>query len=139
MTACSLLISFKSFRNCSRFDEDYFLYCEDFDLCLRDRKLGHQIGMTPRVGVTHHPSSIIGKNPRIKLRHSIYSYPLSWDKHAAGSVLFCRLLRIGFVGGFTLPFRPQMASAKLGGVFRYVRYFVLRYQDSNPPSFHDRK
>lgn len=121
VTACSLLISLPTFRNCPKFDPNYFLYYEDFDLCLRYRKLGHQIGITPQIGVIHYPSSITGKTPHLKLQHSIYSYLLSLDKHAGSSVLFYRLLRISIVAFFTFPVRPQVSLAKLRGVWRYIR------------------
>lgn len=126
VTACSLLMNFKNFRNCPQFDEDYFLYYEDFDLCLRYGKLGHQIGMTPHIGVIHYPSSITGKSPYVKLKHSIYSYLLSLEKHAKGSVLFYRLLRITIVAVVSFPFYPQMGLAKLRGIFWYIQHFLQK-------------
>jgi hypothetical protein len=35
------------------FDEDFFLYGEDMDLCLRIRQLGYEIGYIPEVAVLH--------------------------------------------------------------------------------------
>lgn len=35
------------------FDEGFFLYAEETDLCLRLRKAGHAIGMVPEVGIRH--------------------------------------------------------------------------------------
>ena len=35
------------------FDPGFFLYCEETDLCLRLRELGHEIGFIPSVTVRH--------------------------------------------------------------------------------------
>ncbi|AMW28952.1 glycosyltransferase family 2 protein [Arthrospira platensis] len=121
VTACSLLINLQKFGNCPQFDEDYFLYYEDFDLCLRYSKLGHQIGMTPHIGVIHHPSSITGRNPHLKLKHSIYSYLLSLEKHAKGLACWYRILRITVVSLITFPWYPQASLSKLIGVLDYVK------------------
>ncbi|RQH25923.1 glycosyltransferase family 2 protein, partial [Okeania hirsuta] len=103
VTGCSMLINLKNFEKCPQFDEDYFLYYEDFDFCRRYAKQGHEIAITQKISVVHQPSSITNKNPELKLEHSIYSYLLSLEKHTSKLVLIYRLLRITMVALFYLP------------------------------------
>ncbi|WP_375339737.1 glycosyltransferase family 2 protein, partial [Okeania hirsuta] len=98
-----MLINLKNFEKCPQFDEDYFLYYEDFDFCRRYAKQGHEIAITQKISVVHQPSSITNKNPELKLEHSIYSYLLSLEKHTSKLVLIYRLLRITMVALFYLP------------------------------------
>jgi N-acetylglucosaminyl-diphospho-decaprenol L-rhamnosyltransferase len=50
--AC-MMIPRNIYINLNGFDEDYFLYAEDIDLCLRIRKLGHEIGYLEAVAIIH--------------------------------------------------------------------------------------
>lgn len=119
VSGCSLLINFKKFTDCPQFDPDYFLYYEDFDLCLRYGKLGHKIGLTPDLRVQHQPSSITRRNPELKIQQSIYSYLLSLEKHTNGLVLGYRLLRILSVSCLSWFNSPEVSKAKLQGVWLY--------------------
>lgn len=50
--AC-MIIRREVYENAKGFDEDYFLYGEEADLCLRVRKLGYAIGYYDKIVVTH--------------------------------------------------------------------------------------
>lgn len=50
--AC-MIIPKKIYEKIAGFDEDYFLYGEDPDICLRIRKLGYEIGYFFDVAITH--------------------------------------------------------------------------------------
>jgi GT2 family glycosyltransferase len=52
----------KAFDGVGGFDEAYFMYVEDVDLCWRMRREGWRIGFTPEAKVTHH----VGKASRVK-------------------------------------------------------------------------
>ncbi|MGD1808010.1 glycosyltransferase family 2 protein [Dapis sp. BLCC M126] len=122
VTGCSMLINFKNFKNCPEFDEDYFLYYEDFDFCRRYVKQGHKIAITQTISVIHKPSSITNKNPELKLEYSIYSYLLSLEKHTNKPVLIYRLLRITIVALFYLPINYKIASIKLKAIGKFIRH-----------------
>ncbi len=121
VTGCSMLINLKNFENCPEFDDDYFLYYEDFDFCRRYVKQGHKIALTKKISVVHQPSSITHKNPELKLYYSIYSYLLSLEKHTNKSVLIYRLVRITIVGLILLPINYKIASIKLKAIGKFIR------------------
>ena len=124
VSGCSLLINFKNFTDCPQFDSDYFLYYEDFDLCLRYSKQGHKIGLTPDIRVQHQPSSITSRNQELKIQQSIYSYLLSLEKHTNRFILcyrFLRILSVSCLSGFS---SPDIAKAKLQGVWLYFSRII---------------
>ncbi|NEP90557.1 MAG: glycosyltransferase family 2 protein [Okeania sp. SIO2C2] len=121
VTGCSMLINLKKFEKCPQFDEDYFLYYEDFDFCRRYAKQGHKIVITQTISVIHQPSSITNKNPELKLEHSIYSYLLSLEKHTSRLVLIYRLIRITMAALFYLPINYKIARVKIKAIRKFIR------------------
>lgn len=121
VTGCSMLINLKNFQKCPKFDEDYFLYYEDFDFCRRYKKKGYKVAITQTISVIHKPSSITSKKPELKLEHSIYSYLLSLEKHTNKSVLIYRLLRITIVALLYLPINYRIASIKLKAINKFIK------------------
>ncbi|WP_202221979.1 glycosyltransferase family 2 protein [Okeania sp. KiyG1] len=122
VTGCSMLINFKNFKSCPEFDEDYFLYYEDFDFCRRYAKQGHKIAITQKISVVHQPSSITNKNPELKFEHSIYSYLLSLEKHTNKLVLIYRLIRITIAALILLPINYKIAYVKIKAIGKFIRH-----------------
>jgi GT2 family glycosyltransferase len=54
VTGCFLLIRRDHWDRLAGFDESYFMYGEDWDLCLRARKLGLGCRICPRAELIHH-------------------------------------------------------------------------------------
>lgn len=77
----------------SGFDDQFFMYCEDVDLCERVRQLGLKICYTPNVSVIHYEGAgkiWIGK---MALLRTIRSYLLYTKKHFSTlSVFFVKFL-----------------------------------------------
>ncbi|MBD2480934.1 glycosyltransferase [Planktothrix sp. FACHB-1365] len=124
VSGCSLLINLKNFKYCPQFDQDYFLYYEDFDFCRRYAQQGHLIALTHQLQVIHQSSSITGKNPSLKIQQSIYSYLLTLEKHTSKQVLLYRLFRITVVAIFSLVKDPKVSLSKLKGVCLYWKRLV---------------
>ncbi len=79
MGACQIVRT-ELMRKLRGFDEDFFLYGEDQDLCLRIRKEGYRIGHVDDAVILHHG----GKSERGALPVDI------WRKKAAAEYLFYR-------------------------------------------------
>lgn len=79
--AC-LLLRRKVFDDVGRFDESFWLYGEELDLCTRLRQAGWKVLYTPRLEVVHEGGVSTGRSRRTHLLHSssIYRY---YKKHRA--------------------------------------------------------
>jgi len=66
-----MFVLFRSdaFRAVGGFDERYFLYYEDTDLCFRLRAAGHRVVYDPRSEIIHHAQRASRRNPRRALHH----------------------------------------------------------------------
>jgi GT2 family glycosyltransferase len=83
-TGCCLLVRRDCWRQLGGFDEDYFLYYEDVDLCRRARAAGWSVWYDPGVTVTH--LSPLHTRPvppplRVMTRHALLTYA---SKHWPG-------------------------------------------------------
>lgn len=56
------LISRKAFNEIGRFDENFFLYGEEVDLCLRLRQRGYKIIYNPLIKIFHYGSVVASKD-----------------------------------------------------------------------------
>jgi len=54
VSGCFLLVKKSLWEELGGFDERFFMYGEEADLCLRARKLGYQPVVTPRATIVHH-------------------------------------------------------------------------------------
>lgn len=77
VTGCCLLIRRDCWQELGGFDEDYFLYYEDVDLCKRATDSGWTVWHEPSLRVTHfHPlhSRSVAPPLRIITRHALLTY-----------------------------------------------------------------
>ncbi len=65
-----MLLKSDGFANLNGFDEDYFLYYEDVDLCARMWKSGQTILLCPSVKIVHDARRASHRNPRHMLWHA---------------------------------------------------------------------
>ena len=83
ISGCCMLISHEVWRATQGFDEDFFLYSEEIDLCRRARSLGYQPYVAPRARLRHSAHSNDVGLTRLPL---IYSSKLIYaDKHRSTS------------------------------------------------------
>jgi GT2 family glycosyltransferase len=77
VTGCCFLVSRECFRQLNGFDEDFFLYYEDVDLCRRAQALGWSVWYEPSLrAVHHHPlhGRTVSPCARLVTRHALLTY-----------------------------------------------------------------
>ncbi len=115
-SGCACLLRASALRDSGLFDERFFAYCEDTDLCLRIRRAGWSIALAPDACVTHFYSRTSGATSLrkafwVERNHywvALKNYPLPlvlalpfttlWRYGTMLALLFCR--RAGQGGAF---------------------------------------
>jgi GT2 family glycosyltransferase len=69
VSGCCMLIKREVFLDIGLFDENYFLYVEDTDLCLRTIRAGYKIYVVPRAKIFHKVNKATKKKPS---SHALY-------------------------------------------------------------------
>ena len=117
---CALVIRAETFRELQGFDERFFLYYEDIDLCLRARDAGWSVALAPEAHVLHEGSKSTEDEPAVKVYHHARSRILFFKRHTRGAqrALFA-LSELAFiareVGGHLLAGRAKHALTYLRG------------------------
>jgi GT2 family glycosyltransferase len=65
------------------FDDQFFLYGEDLDLCRRIGQAGWRIRYEPSVSIRHIKGASASKNPQVAIREFHRSWQILYDKHWA--------------------------------------------------------
>ncbi|HUQ79577.1 MAG TPA: glycosyltransferase family 2 protein [Gemmatimonadaceae bacterium] len=81
---CALLVRARTYRDLRGFDERFFLYYEDIDLCLRARDAGWEVAFAPNAHVLHEGSKSTEDEPESKVYHHARSRLLFFARHARG-------------------------------------------------------
>jgi len=74
VSGASMLVSRRFLDVVGPMREDYFLYCEEVEWCLRGRANGMRIGIAPEARVLHHQGSSTGSAMEIRQRPSLQIY-----------------------------------------------------------------
>jgi GT2 family glycosyltransferase len=77
VTGCCLLVRGDCWRDLGGFDESFFLYYEDVDLCRRAWAQGWSVCYEPRLAAVHHSplhGRTIPASLRLVIRHSLLTY-----------------------------------------------------------------
>jgi N-acetylglucosaminyl-diphospho-decaprenol L-rhamnosyltransferase len=89
------------------FDEGYFLYSEEVDLCVRLRRAGWEVHYFPRVTVVHYESQFSAEIPERRINEQWRSRHRYWRKHH--SPAGARVAALATGGQYAL--RAALASA----------------------------
>jgi N-acetylglucosaminyl-diphospho-decaprenol L-rhamnosyltransferase len=86
VSGSSMLLRADALRQVGLFDEGYFMYVEDVDLCTRMRAAGWEVWFSPELEVEHITGTATRGKRRMTLEHSksIHRY---YVKHASPGVL----------------------------------------------------
>jgi len=82
VSGSSVLLRRAALDEVGLFDEAYFMYVEDMDLCTRMRKEGWEVWFSPQLEITHIGGTVTKGRRRMTLEHSksVYIY---FSKHQA--------------------------------------------------------
>jgi GT2 family glycosyltransferase len=83
---CAMLLSARMLYAIGGFDERFFMYYEDVDLCLRAGAAGYQVALAPAAHVSHLGSHSTSAEPATKLYYEARSRQLFYAKHLSGAV-----------------------------------------------------
>jgi N-acetylglucosaminyl-diphospho-decaprenol L-rhamnosyltransferase len=83
--AAGMFLVFRSdaYRSVRGFDEAYFLYYEDVDVCYRLHSVGAAVMFEPRAEVTHDARRASRRDPRLALRHLASISRFLWRRASA--------------------------------------------------------
>src|SRR5262249_49835978 len=79
--AACVLLRRKAFEAVDGFDERFFMYMEDVDLCARLSAAGFRLRYVPEAAAVHHWGASTAKSPARMLRHAYLSRIAYFDTH----------------------------------------------------------
>jgi len=82
--AACVLVRRKAFDAVDGFDERFFMYMEDVDLCARLGAAGFRLRYVPEAVAVHHWGASTSRSPARMLRHAYLSRVAYFDKHCPG-------------------------------------------------------
>lgn len=88
VSGCCMLIKKEVFKKVGFFDENFFLYYEDVDFCLRSKRKGFKTIIFPSLSIFHDLSKTTGKNSRLSILNQTKSALIFGKKHLGSKFLF---------------------------------------------------
>lgn len=102
VSATALLVPSDIFMAVGCFDERYFMYMEDIDLCHAVTARGHEIWLLPTVKVAHGWRKSSANRPYFTMCHHHLSVLKYFLKYEPGHLIANVLLLAALIAGFTL-------------------------------------
>jgi N-acetylglucosaminyl-diphospho-decaprenol L-rhamnosyltransferase len=84
VSGSSVLLRRAALDEVGLFDEAYFMYVEDMDLCTRMRQAGWEVWFSPQLEITHIGGTVTKGKRRMTLEHSKSVYVYFTKHQAAG-------------------------------------------------------
>jgi len=88
INGCAFLMSAKIFAKLNGFDENFYYYSEESDLCFRVINNGHKIIYEPKAVVYHWASTTFGNESKKSLYYLVRSNLYFASKHSPNAVIF---------------------------------------------------
>ena len=86
VTGCAMLVEASACERLGGFDESFFSYLEDADLCLRAREIGLRVAAAPRARVLHdRPAATRGRQSTASLYYATRNHLRLARRHGSGS------------------------------------------------------
>ncbi|MCX5867825.1 MAG: glycosyltransferase family 2 protein [Proteobacteria bacterium] len=122
LSGCALLVKRKVMEKIGGFDEDYFFYFEDADLCRRAQKAGFQTVLVPAATVEHKGSSTITDlDPALRIYYGVRNQLLLFNRNEPYQNPVLRLLRDSYIISLNFLYiffhsrLPKIQASKLWG------------------------
>jgi GT2 family glycosyltransferase len=85
VTGCAMLVTRQACQELGGFEEDFFAYLEDADLCLRARQRGWRVAVAPRARVYHDRPTATGRRQSItSLYYTARNHLMLMQRHGRG-------------------------------------------------------
>jgi len=97
VSGCCMLVRREVFEKIGLFDENYFLYVEDTDLCYRVKEAGYKIYVTPKSKIFHKVNSSTKKNNSILPLYYTTRNRLYFAKKNFKRTFYLALIYLSFV------------------------------------------
>jgi GT2 family glycosyltransferase len=99
LSGACMLVRRDAFEQVGGFDEDYFLFGDDIDLCWKLREAGHEVWYVPSAQVMHVKGASMRKHPRVAQREFYRSMHLFIDKRLRGrySPISLSIAKVGVI------------------------------------------
>jgi GT2 family glycosyltransferase len=124
----AMLLSRSACEKVGAFDDRYFRYLEDVDLCLRARRAGFRVVLAPQARVHHKGKGMTGGHTSpLLLYYATRNHLMLMQEHAGGTPIH-RLARAALVVGLNVAyaFRRDRTPrrARLAAVWRGARHYL---------------
>ena len=121
VSGCSMVLNLGELGHCPQFDDVYFLYYEDCDLCERYFQQDYMLAIAPVPLVVHAVSSITGRHPSPKYIHATFSKLTFLRRHATPLALALNIIYL-FAQSVLLRFtNPIAAKGRWIGLQHFFR------------------
>jgi len=128
VTGCALLVSRRACLQFNGFEEAYFAYFEDVDLCLRARLAGMHVASVPSARVFHdRPAAHDGRQSAASLYYSVRNHLVVVALFNQQPPWLTRLRSLRVVGRY-LAFAALRSGSGAAAAIRAVRRGVADYQ-----------
>lgn len=121
VSGCNMLLKPSSHSSPPRFDEQFPLYYEDLDFCLRQAQNGSSILWTDAITIHHERGGGSQTPSQRRLRLSTIGYIRFLQRHRPRWQLHLRSARLLGLALLRLPFQPKLRIAVLQGWWEAIR------------------
>ena len=116
VTGCAMVIKNIVFESIGLFDENFFMYGEDADFCLRAKKAGYKIGMVNSATVYHKVSRSAGSDVKNELAFSkLQAYYYARNNMLIAKKNYSGLRRVLYITGYLTTSTPYFMLHMLAG------------------------
>jgi hypothetical protein len=128
VAGCALLVSRRACEELGGFEEAYFAYCEDIDLCLRARQAELPVAIVPAARVRHDRLPVGGgRQSPASLYYSVRNFLVVLALFCPRAPWLTRLRSLRVLARF-LAFAARHSGTEVGTALRAVRRGVADYQ-----------